>query len=86
MKKKSCECKICLRYKEFKKHMDTIDNEDAKKFFENLFGYLYELEDELEICNIYQRNLRQTYPKIYREMLTIEKIKPGMELFPQINI
>ncbi len=84
--KKSCDCRLCVRNKAYKKHMATIDNEEAKIFFNSMYNELGDVEEELEFTNCYQRNLRETYPAIYREMRTIARIEPGTEKFPEINI
>lgn len=84
--KKPCECHICVRSREFKKHIATIEDVEAKKFMENIFSQLWDVEEDLEMTNIYQRNLRETYPTIYREMRTIARIEPGTEKHPEINI
>ena len=84
--KKPCDCRLCVRNRAFKKHLESIKDEEAKIFFKSMYNELGDIEEELEFTNCYQRNLRETYPVIYREMRTIARIEPGTEKFPEINI
>jgi len=86
MKKEKCDCKICVRHREFKKHIATIEDKEAKMFFENLFGYIYDVEEESEFLELYQRNLKMMYPQIYKEMHTVTPLTKGEEQFPEKNI
>ena len=84
--KKPCECKLCTRNAEYTIQLAKIADTDARKFFASMYNELGDIEEELEIANIYQRNLRETYPGIYRECKTIGRIEPGTEKHPEINI
>lgn len=83
---KTCDCKLCTRSRDFKKYIASISNEETKKFMEELYGALWEAEEEAEELRIYQRNLNETYPSIYIECRTIGRIAPGTENHPEINI
>ena len=85
-KKKKCDCKICVRYRAFKIHIETVGDIEAKKFFNQLLSHVHNIEEDLELEVIYQRNLKNTYPGIYREMHTITPIHQGSEKHPEINI
>ena len=82
----TCDCRLCVRDRKFKESIATIENEEARIFFKTMYNELGDVEEELEFTNCYQRNLRDTYPVIYREMRTIAPIAPGTEKFPEINI
>jgi hypothetical protein len=68
-----CECKICQRSREFRKHLKTIENVEAKNFFRETFEYLYEIEEELSFHEIYLNNVKTKYPDIYKK---IKKLGP----------
>ena len=82
----SCECEDCKRSRTFKKHLSTIDNIDAKEFFENIFGYLYEIEEEIDCQNIYLKNLRTLYPRIHKEITTLEILVKDNAEYPEKQI
>jgi len=86
MKKEQCDCRICIRNREFKKHIENVEDKESKKFFEDLFGHIYDIEEETEMLELYQSNLKKMYPAIYREMHTVTPLKNGEEKFPEINI
>jgi len=86
MKKETCNCRLCERSRAFKKHLATVNDQEAKKFFEHLYGEMWDVEEENECLKSYQDNLKRIYPKIYREMHTLEKLEKGNEQFPEINI
>jgi len=80
---KPCQCDICNRSRAFAKHLKTITDPDAKSFFNNLFGILYDIEEEVEIQKIYLKNLKTLYPKIYREITTLETLHRDDAEFPE---
>jgi predicted CoA-binding protein len=84
--KKSCDCKLCIRNTEFTIQLAKIADAESRKFFSQMYNELGDIEEELEIVKIYQRNLRETYPKIYRECKIIGRIEPGTEKHPELNI
>jgi len=86
MKKEKCDCRLCTRNAEYKIQLEKITDPDARKFFASMYNELGDIEEDLEVANIYQRNLRETYPGIYRECRTIARIEPGTEKHPEINI
>lgn len=63
---KVCDCQLCQRSREFKKHLnDSVTTKSAQEFFISLFEHLYEVEEELDFKNIYLSNLKKNYPEIY---------------------
>jgi len=86
MKKDICNCRLCERSRAFKKYLETVSDQDAKKFFETLYGVMQDVEEEIDCLKSYQDNLKRIYPKIYREMHTLKKLEKGNEKFPEINI
>jgi hypothetical protein len=83
MTSNSCECGNCARSKEFRKHIETVVDRDTKIFFENLFGYLYEIEEDIECQNIYLKNLKTLYPRIYKEITTLEILHRDNAEYPE---
>jgi len=81
-----CNCKICVRTRKFKAVLKRVTNDEDKKFLETLFDSLNDLEDEMDYLEIYLENLRTLYPKVYREIHTVEKLKNGDENFPELNV
>ncbi len=81
--KEPCDCKHCIRSKEFKKNIELVENIDAQKWFKELFQYLYELEEDLECHKIYALNLKTLYPKISKEVSTIKKLTRDEAEFPE---
>ena len=84
--KKPCDCWICIRSRDFKIHIATVENEDAKKFFEAMYSHLFSVEEESDCLKLYQENLKNIYPRIFKEVRTLDRLVPGNELFPEINI
>ncbi len=85
-KNKKCDCKICVRYRAYKKYIESVKDAEARKFFDTLFSHIYNIEEDLELETIYQSNLKKMYPKIYNEMHTLVPLIPGTEKHPEINI
>jgi len=81
-----CNCKICVRTRKFKDVLKRIVNDEDKIFLEALFDSLNYLEDEMDYLKMYLENLRTLYPKVYREIHTVEKLKNGDENFPELNV
>ena len=81
-----CSCKLCERSKVFKKHLDTIDNKEAKEWFEDFMGYVYELEEDFDCYRIYNENLKTLYPKIWKETRTVETLSKDNAQFPKRQI
>lgn len=82
-RKEPCQCAVCNRSREFKKHLETVTDPDAKLFFDNLFNYLYEVEEEVDCQNIYLKNLRTLYPRVSKEITTLETLHRDDADFPE---
>jgi hypothetical protein len=82
-KKRECDCAICNRSRKFKKHLETVTDKDAKNFFEDIFNYLYEVEEERDCFKIYSENLHNLYPRIWKEVTTIQKLHRDDAEFPE---
>ena len=85
-KKESCQCGICQRSREFRKHLEAVTNLDAKAFFNDLFNYIYEVEEDLECHKIYSKNLKTLYPRIWKECTTIQPLSKDEAEFPEKQI
>lgn len=81
-----CDCELCQRSREFKKYSEMIENQDAKKWFINLYSYLHEIEEDLECYKIYAKNLRTLYPRISNEVSTIKHLTKDEAEFPEKQI
>ena len=81
--KESCICELCVRGREYKKYIELIENHEAKKWFINLYNYLYEIEEDLECHKIYASNLRTLYPRISKEISTIKHLTKDEAEFPE---
>lgn len=83
VQKKPCSCDICKRSRIFKKHLKQIKDPEAIEWFENFFGYVYELEEDLCAYEIYQKNLKTLYPRIWKEVTTIQSLSKDEAEFPE---
>lgn len=82
-RKELCQCAVCKRSRKFRKYLETVTDTDAKLFFDNLFNYLYEVEEEVECQNIYLKNLKTLYPRISKEITTLEILRSGQAEYPE---
>lgn len=78
-----CPCPICVRSRAFTKHLNSIESEEARKYFENLYEHIHCVEEDLEIQKIYLSNLKTLYPKVYKEISTLRKLKPEESNYPE---
>lgn len=69
-----CDCEICERSREFKKHLATIEDAAAKEWFDDMFNQLMEVENDACYFNIVRNNLRHLYPEIYKEVVTAQDL------------
>lgn len=84
--KERCECLVCQRSRIFKQHLDTVTNLEAKQWFEDFFNYVYEVEEDLECQKIYEKNLKALYPRIWKEVTTLQKLTKDEAEFPEKQI
>lgn len=81
--KHKCECWVCNRSRAFSKHLEKVEDKEAKNFFQDLFEGLYETEEELDCHKIYSENLHTLYPRIWKEVTTLQKLKRDDAEFPE---
>lgn len=81
--KENCTCELCNRSREYKKYIELVENLEAKKWFTELYNYLYELEEDLACHKIYAENLRTLYPRISKEVSTIKTLTKDEAEFPE---
>ena len=43
-----CDCKICRRSRQFKRHIQAVQTEEARQFFTNLLDALLTTEEDLD--------------------------------------
>lgn len=82
-KQESCNCEYCQRSKAFKKYLESVQDEEAREFFVEIYSELDEKEEIIAMHHCYFQNLRNLYPKIYKECRTLEQLKPENAQFPE---
>lgn len=82
-KTKNCECEVCVHHREFKLMLETINNPIAKAWFEDFYGAYYEKDVELSCFKLYNDNLKRMYPKIWKEVTTMEYLDRDDAQFPE---
>lgn len=78
-----CNCTICVRTRNYKKLLEKISDPSIAEWFNDFYSYVCELEEEIECYKIYQKNLRNLYPKIWNETTTIKLLERKDAEFPE---
>jgi len=81
-----CSCDICERSRVFRKHLKTVKDEKAKRWFEDIFNHLLEVEEDLCYMDIVKKNLHGLYPEIYKEVFTARDLTNTTESKKKVNI
>lgn len=81
-----CPCPLCTRNRVYHTHLNSIESEEARKFFTSLYDRLNFIEEELDVTNIYLKNLKNLYPKVHKEVCTIRELSPEDSNFPETFI
>lgn len=83
---KKCECPICLRQKEFVKIREFLGEGELLDTFNLLIDHLYSVEEDLDCSKIYLQNLKNLYPKIAKEVITLEQLDQLNAKYPEKQI
>lgn len=84
--KKKCNCEFCVRSSQFQHNLSLIENQHAKKWFSDFYEYVLDVEEDLVCQKIYMNNLKNLYPKIWKEVHTISNLKKDDAQFPEKQI
>lgn len=62
MNVKNCKCNVCQYYTNFLSALDSVNSEEAKAFFENMYDKLASLENE---NNMFRAMINRQWPTGY---------------------
>lgn len=51
-----------------------------------LFDHIYDIEEELNVFNIYMDNLKRLYPEVYNEIKTLNKLEKSDAKFVEYTL
>ncbi len=84
--KKNCECEVCIRHRAFEYNLTLIENQNVKEYLEGLYDYFMNVEEDADCNKVYLKNLQRLYPKIYKEVCTLQPLKIDEAGFPEKQI
>lgn len=61
-KNEVCQCEVCKRSREFKKHLESVSTEEARNFFSSLLDRLLQTEEDLQYAEAI------TIPRLYERV------------------
>lgn len=81
-----CNCEYCLRNEQYSKKIKSISDYETRVWFEEMYDKLNAVEEDLSAYKIYISNLKNLYPKIWKEVTTVKILSKDEAKFPEIQL